>query len=147
MGAVQGKRTVFSTYIGGQQWPTQSQPRHFQSGAKRWPCYLHPLGVPTHLPLSHPFCCRRTYLQRSLQEVTSQDDRFTPDISGYLQVDLNYFLFVTKYSSIHSVQTNIETPQHPFSHIQGPLHHSQELWPVSSSGNHYTKREESPLDN
>jgi len=37
MGAVQGKRTVFSTRlcIGGQQWPTQSQPRRFQSGAQR----------------------------------------------------------------------------------------------------------------
>jgi len=47
--------------IGGQQWPTQSQPRHFQSGAQRQPCCLHPSGAPTHLPLSRPFCCRRTY--------------------------------------------------------------------------------------
>jgi len=40
MGIVQGKRTVFSTRlcIGGQQWPTQSQPRRFQSGAQRQPC-------------------------------------------------------------------------------------------------------------
>ena len=43
MGAAQGKRTVFSTHlcIGGQQWSTQSQPRHFQSGAQRRPC-THP---------------------------------------------------------------------------------------------------------
>ena len=31
MGTVQGERTVFSTHLckGGQQWPTQSQPRRF----------------------------------------------------------------------------------------------------------------------
>ena len=87
MGAVQGKRTVFSTRlcIGGQQWPTQSQPRCFQSGAQRWPCCLHPSGAPTHLPLSRPFCWSRTYLQRSLQEVMSQDESFMPDISGYIR--------------------------------------------------------------
>ena len=38
------------------------------------PCCLHPLGAPTHLPLSCPFCWSRTYRQRSLQEVTSQDE-------------------------------------------------------------------------
>jgi len=50
MGAVQDKRTVFSTRlrIGGQQWPTQSQPRHFQNGAQRQPCCLHPSGA-SHL--------------------------------------------------------------------------------------------------
>ena len=54
MGAVQGKRTVFSSClcIGGQQWPTQSQPRCFQSKAQRRPCCLHPSGAPTHLLLS-----------------------------------------------------------------------------------------------
>ena len=31
-------------------------------------------GCTHHLPLSHPFCWSRTYLQRSLQEVTSKDD-------------------------------------------------------------------------
>jgi len=52
MGAMQGKRTVFSTRlcIGGQQWPTQSRPRHFQSRAQRQPCCLHPSDAPTHLP-------------------------------------------------------------------------------------------------
>ena len=35
------------------------------------PCCLHPLGAPTHLPLSRPFCWSRTYLQRTLPEVTS----------------------------------------------------------------------------
>ena len=52
MGAVQGKRTVLSTRlcIGGQQWPTQSQPRCFQSGAQRRPCCLHPSGASTHHP-------------------------------------------------------------------------------------------------
>ena len=46
MGAVQGKRTVFSTRlcIGGQQWPTQSQPRHFQSRAQRQPLLSAPFG-------------------------------------------------------------------------------------------------------
>jgi len=36
------------------------------------------------LPLSHPFCWSRTYLQRSLQEVTSQDEIFMPDMSNYI---------------------------------------------------------------
>ena len=87
MGAVQGKRTVFSThlYIGGQQWPTQSQPRHFQSGAQRRLCCLHPSGAPTHLHLSCPFCWSRTNLWRSLQEVMSQDEIFMSDISGYIR--------------------------------------------------------------
>jgi len=84
MGAVQGKRTVFLTClcIGGQQWPTQSQPRHFQSGAQRQPCSS---GAPTHLPLPRPFCCHRTYLVKSLQEVTSEEESFMPDISGYIR--------------------------------------------------------------
>ena len=57
MGTVQGKRTIFSTHlcIGGQQWPTQSQPRHFQSRAQKRPFCLHPLGAPTHLPSVLPF--------------------------------------------------------------------------------------------
>ena len=68
VGTVQGKRTVFSTHscIGGQQWPTQSQPRCFQSKAQRRPCCLHPSGAPTHLPLSRPFCWSRTYLQKAI---------------------------------------------------------------------------------
>ena len=44
----------------------------FYSQAQKQPCCLHPLSVPTHLPLSHPFCSRRTYLQKTLREVTSQ---------------------------------------------------------------------------
>jgi len=32
---------------------------------------LHPSGIPTHLPLSCPFCWSRAYLQRMLPEVTS----------------------------------------------------------------------------
>ena len=88
---MQGKRTIFSTRscIGGQQWPTLSQPTCFQSGARRRPCCLHPSGAATHLPLSRPFCCRRTYLQRSLQEVTSQHESFMPDISGYIWERVN----------------------------------------------------------
>ena len=91
MGAMQGKRTIFSTRscIGGQQWPTLSQPTCFQSGAQRRPCCLYPSGAATHLPLSRPFCCRRTYLQRSLQEVTSQHESFMPDISGYIRERFN----------------------------------------------------------
>ena len=85
MGTVQGKRTVFLTRlcIGGQQWPTQSQPRRFQSGAQRRPCCLHPSGGPTHLPLSHPFCWSRTYLVKSLQEVTSQAESCMTPICVY----------------------------------------------------------------
>ena len=77
MGTVQGKRTVFSTHLcmGGQQWPTQSQPRHFQSGALRQSCCLHPSGAPTTSPC----------LVKSLQEVTSQRGKFQPDISGYFR--------------------------------------------------------------
>ena len=55
MGAMQGKRTVFSTRlcIGGQQWPTQNQPRHFQSRAHHAVCTLqvHPPTSP-YLALS-----------------------------------------------------------------------------------------------
>ena len=92
MGAMQGKRTVFSTCscMRGQQWPTQRQPRCFQSRAQRRPCCLHSSGEPTHLPLSRPFCCHRTYLQMSLQEVTSQDESFMPDISGYIWERVKY---------------------------------------------------------
>jgi len=103
MGAVQGKRTVFSTClcIEEQQWPTQSQPRHFQSRAQRQPCCLHPSSAPTHLPLSHPFCCRRTYLVKSLQEVTSQEECFMPDISGYIRerVKLHTIQCIKLYSN------------------------------------------------
>ena len=43
-----------------------------------------PFGCHPPLPI-RPFCWSRTYLQRSLQEVTSQDESFMPDISGYIQ--------------------------------------------------------------
>jgi len=46
-------------------------------------CTLQVHPGPTHLPLSHPFCWSRTYLQGTLQEVTSQDEVFMPDISSY----------------------------------------------------------------
>ena len=39
-------------------------------------------------PLSAPFCWSRTHLQRSL---TSQHERFMPDISGYIQERVNAF--------------------------------------------------------
>ena len=45
----------------------------------------------THLPLSHPFCWSRTYLQRSLQEVTSQDEIFMSYISSYIWESVNKF--------------------------------------------------------
>ena len=41
----------------GQKWATQFQPRSFYSTAM----LLYPVGAPTHLPLSHPFCSRRIY--------------------------------------------------------------------------------------
>ena len=47
---------------------------------QRRPCCLHPSGTPTHLSLSRPFCWSRTYLQRLLQEVTSQDESFMADM-------------------------------------------------------------------
>ena len=56
----------------------------FHSWAQRRPCCLYPLGAPTHHPLSHPFRPRRIYLQITLQEVTSKDEIFMPDISGYI---------------------------------------------------------------
>ena len=91
MGTVQGERTVLSTclWIGGQQLPTQSLPKHFYSWAQRRPCFLHPLGAPTHLPLSYPFCWSKTHFQRSLQEVTSQNEIFMLGISGYIQERVN----------------------------------------------------------
>ena len=49
---------------------SQCRPRPFYRGAQTQPCCLHPPGAPTHLPLSRPFCCRRTYLPRTLPEVT-----------------------------------------------------------------------------
>jgi len=36
--------------------------------------HFHPSGVPTHLPLSNPF---RTYLPKTLLEVTSWDEILT----------------------------------------------------------------------
>ena len=59
---MQGKRTVFSTRlcVGGQQWPTQTQPMLFQSGAQRQPCCLHPAfskRSPETAMLSAPFGC------------------------------------------------------------------------------------------
>ena len=78
MDTMQGERTVFSTlsYIRGQQWSTQSrirnskaEPRDSHAVCTLW---VHP---PTS---SYPA------LQRSLQEVTSQDETFIPDISGYI---------------------------------------------------------------
>ena len=59
-------------------------------------------GAPTHLPLSHPFCLSRTYLQRSLQEVTSQDKSFMPDISSYIRErvkDKNPYLLLNSNGS------------------------------------------------
>ena len=74
MGTVQSKRTVFSTRlcIGG------SGPLRANQGvSKVEPRYSHAvctLWVHQHTPpQSRPFCWSRTYLQTSLQEVTSQE--------------------------------------------------------------------------
>ena len=48
------------------QGHTQCQPR---SQAQSWPCCLHPLGAPTHLPLYH---VHFLLTHRTLPEVTSQ---------------------------------------------------------------------------
>ena len=71
----------------------QSQTRCFQNGAQKRPCCLHPLGAPTLLPLFHPFCWSRTYLQKTLQEVTSRDESFMPDISSYISERVKVLLF------------------------------------------------------
>ena len=47
-------------------------PKDFHSQAQTWLCSFHPLGVPTHLPLSYPFCSCRTNLPSTLLEVTLQ---------------------------------------------------------------------------
>ena len=57
----------------------------FQFQAQTWPCSLHPLCVPTHRPLTHPFCSHRTYLLRILPDVTSQDESLMPDISSIIR--------------------------------------------------------------
>ena len=40
----------------GKSWPTQFQPNHFYTLPQPPPCACHPVGNPTHFPLSHPFC-------------------------------------------------------------------------------------------
>ena len=51
--------------------PPGANQGHFYSRGQTRPCCLHPLSTVTHLPLSRPFCWSRTYLQRTLLEVTS----------------------------------------------------------------------------
>ena len=100
MGAVQGKRTVFSTRscIGGQQWPTQSQPGHFQSEAQRWPC------SPTspYLTLSAE--------AEPITELTSQDESFMPDISGYIheRVKCTIFPFHVGFEALKLTQAPLQ---------------------------------------
>jgi len=58
MGAVQGERTVFSTHLcigGGQQWPTQSQPRHLKQNSEMV-MLSAPFGC-THPPPPIPAFC------------------------------------------------------------------------------------------
>ena len=64
-------------------FPSQCRPRPFYRVAQTRPCCLHPPGAPTHLPLSRPFCCRRTYLPRTLPEVTWWSWKYYDDIWRY----------------------------------------------------------------
>ena len=52
--------------------------------AQTRPCRLHPAGAPTHLPLSHPLCSCRIYLQRTLPEVTHEVESLTMPY-GYIR--------------------------------------------------------------
>ena len=61
MSAINGYLTV----VGGLDIATLSASKKvgvWEPSSQRWtqPCCLHPSGVPTHLPLSRPFCSRRT---------------------------------------------------------------------------------------
>ena len=88
-----GKRTVFSTHsrIGGHQWPTQSQPRCFQSGAQRRPCCLSaPFGYTHPPPPILPFLLK----QNLSPKVTAESDitrwKFHAGyISGYVWERVN----------------------------------------------------------
>ena len=48
------------------------QPRPLYSQVQKQPCCLHPLGTPTHLPLSPAFLLEQNLSSRTLPEVTSQ---------------------------------------------------------------------------
>ena len=51
------------------KWPSQCQPRLFYSQPSQQPCAQHPVLKPAHLPLSHHFCQRKTYLQNGLRQL------------------------------------------------------------------------------
>ncbi len=73
MEALQGDRAVSYVYVRPfmqmtEKRPTRLQARDPPKDALR---HFHPLGEPTHLPASHTFCSRRTYLQGKIPQVTS----------------------------------------------------------------------------
>ena len=51
----------------GDKCSSQCQPGLFYSQPRQLPCAWHPALKPTHLPLSHLFCKRKTYLQNGLR--------------------------------------------------------------------------------
>jgi len=59
-----------------------------------------PFGC-THLPLSHPFCWSKTYLQITLHQVTSPDVSLMLDVASYIWERVN-----EHYSSTSCYQTN-----------------------------------------
>jgi len=83
MGAVQDKRTVFSTCscIGGQQWPTQSQPRH----SKAEPRDGHAVCTLWVHPPTSPCPAFSAAAPKVIAGSDSQDESFMPAISGYIR--------------------------------------------------------------
>jgi len=83
MGAVQGKRTVFSA---GQEDCFLNPFVHRRTAmAHSEPTKVFSKCNPETAMLSAPFA----YLLRSLQEVTSQDQSLMPDISSYIRERVN----------------------------------------------------------
>ena len=107
MGAVQGKRTVFSTRlcIGGQQWPTPSQPRHFQSEAQRQPCCLHPSGAPTHLPDAVKHCTVNQYANDTPIYVSDVD---LTEVGRKLEEDL---IRIAEWIDCNNLRMNVSKTQ------------------------------------
>jgi len=71
-GALQAERTVFQPFVHKDKRNGPQVP--IKVFLKIQPHYLHPSDAPTNISLYHPFYSHRTYLQSTLQEVTSQDE-------------------------------------------------------------------------
>ena len=71
MESLQGERSIFYARLckKADKWPTRHWPGLFYSQLQQPPCNVTQRGAPTHLPLSHPFCYHRTYLQNGLRQL------------------------------------------------------------------------------